>query len=81
MKKIKLDAMDLTARLIDEKNHALITSVDEGVSEVVCGFNSYFADDLEAVCSSCGRVVSIRPWLKKIVETHGLPVVCVKCAT
>ena len=40
---------------------------------VVCGFNSYFSDDVKAQCCICGKIVFHRPYVSKGKK------VCVQC--
>lgn len=40
---------------------------------VVCGFNSYFSDDVKAQCCICGKIVFHRPYVPKGKK------VCVQC--
>ena len=47
---------------------------------VVCGFISFYEDDVIGKCSKCDTEVSVRGWLKKEAEKHSIPIICIRCA-
>lgn len=50
------------------------------LNTVIAGFTSYFDDDVVGKCSVCGADVSLRSWLKELIDTHHLEVLCLNCA-
>jgi len=50
------------------------------LKSVVCGFVSFFRDDIMDVCSHCKRVVYIRPRIQQIAQRYKVPIVCMDCA-
>lgn len=46
----------------------------EKAAAVVCGPNSYFADDVRAQCEACGAAIVHRPYVPK-----GPPKICMQC--
>lgn len=50
------------------------------LNTVIAGFTSYFDDDVVGKCSVCGADVSLRPWLKELIDTYHLEVLCLNCA-
>ena len=50
------------------------------LTAVVCGFVSYFRNDVMDVCNKCKSIVYIRPQIQKLATKHKVPIVCVNCA-
>lgn len=50
------------------------------LKNVVCGYVSFFRDDVMDVCSKCKRVVYIRPAIQEFTKRYNVPIVCIDCA-
>ncbi|MGQ9641834.1 MAG: hypothetical protein ACUVUF_06905 [Candidatus Bathycorpusculaceae bacterium] len=83
VKKVRLEGQELAeAVFLDAENRKAVTSMVENgeIATFIAGFVSYFDDDVVRECDGCREKVSVRPWAIRLIEQHGLKVLCVKCA-